>query len=292
MKKIYALAIAAMVAASANALDRTDILFPIGSATSWGWSTDDASALSETSAGIYTGTLYLKANEELKFMTQPDWGNMEYRAAEASATPNAEGIVNLAYSNQDPDNKMMVTESANYLITVDTQALTAKFVKSEYQSTEVNVCSLFMIGSATAGGWGVDNGTMMVQNAESPLTFTSKKVALSEGTFKITSAIKGGGSFDSKYFYFADPADPSKIIYNSTSDDQWSITEAGEYDVTANLGNLTISIQKSDASGVEGVAVDSMAPVYYNLSGVRVANPAAGQLLIRVDANGASKIRM
>lgn len=292
MKKLYALALAAMVAAGANALDRTDLLFPIGSATPWGWSTDDASAISETSPGVYSGILYLVADEEMKFLCQDDWGNM-YGPAENGAKPDADGNITMAfYEDGTPDNKMMVAESANYLITIDTEALTGKFVKADYQDSEVTLCSLFMLGSATPGAWSVADGTLMVQNPESPMTFEAKNVALTEGSFKIFTAMRGAGSFMGKYFYFADPTDENKMILNSDSDDQWTITEAGEYDVTANVADLTISITKSMGAGIENVAAETstIAPVYYNLSGVRVAQPAAGQLLIRVDGNGARKV--
>lgn len=288
MKKIITLAIAASVACSASALDRTDVLFPIGDATPWGWSLDDASALSETSTGVYTGTLWLEADKELKFLCQDDWGNM-YGPAENGASPDADGKVTMAYyADGTPDNKMKVNESANYLITIDTKALTGTFVKSEYQAEHVNVCSLFMIGGATAGGWSVDQGTMMVQNADAPMTFTAKSVTLNAETFKITTAIKGGGSFDSKYYYFADPTDSAKMINNSATDDQWSIAEAGVYTVTADLATLTITIAKDLPTSASELSSASET-IYYNLHGVRVANPSEG-LYIRMADGKAEKI--
>ncbi len=48
-----------------------------------------------------------------------------------------------------------------------------------------------------------------------------------------------------------------------------------------------------NATGVEDIAVDGVEDgeaVYYNMQGVRVANPAAGSLYIRVQGSKAAKV--
>lgn len=73
--------------------------------------------------------------------------------------------------------------------------------------------------------------------------------------------------------------------------------DAGTYDVKAAVGiyNTTLQVYpieyKKPSSGLEGVSVDTNATVeYYNLQGVRVAYPAAGQLVIRRQGNTVTKV--
>ncbi len=77
-------------AVSASAQNRTDLLWVIGDATPYGWSCDDATAIvAPSDSKVYTGTMYLEAGKDFKFLTKYDFGNMEYRAEDANATPGA-----------------------------------------------------------------------------------------------------------------------------------------------------------------------------------------------------------
>ena len=275
MKKItLALSLLAM-AASASAAN----LYIIGDATPYGWSTDEATALLSTAEtpAVYTGTIYLKADQNFKFMTVPDWGNTEYGAApDASLT---DGEIALASGTDDNGyGQLRVPEDANYLITVDTETLKATIVKSAYQDTEIKLCSLFMVGSATAGGWSVDEGTPMFQDAEAPYKYTAANVDLAEGSFKI----KGGGSFDQKYFYFRSADNDGKMALNQDGDLQWSIAEAAAYDVTANTLTDDLTIAPAGLSAITAVDADTDAPAeYFTLGGVKVVTPSAGLYICR-----------
>lgn len=88
--------------------------------------------------------------------------------------------------------------------------------------------------------------------------------------------------------------------------------EAGTYDVVGfigiydySAGTTAISTDPSklqffpieyktpSTDGINGIEVDENAPVqYYNLSGMPISNPAAGQVVIRVQSGKASKIHM
>ena len=168
-------------AVSASAQNRTDLLWVIGDATPYGWSCDDATAIvAPSDSKVYTGTMYLEAGKDFKFLTKYDFGNMEYRAEDANATPGADGKVKLVYTAADPDNKIHVTESANYLITVDTEALEATIVKSDYQESQVRYASLFIVGSVLTTGYAVDEGLVMVQDAQSPMTYAAADADLGD----------------------------------------------------------------------------------------------------------------
>lgn len=282
-------------AVSASAQNRTDLLWVIGDATPYGWSCDEATAIVAPSGSkVYSGTMYLEAGKDFKFLTKYDFGNMEYRAEDANATPGADGKVKLIYTAGDPDNKIHVSESANYLITVDTEALEATIVKSAYQDSQVRYASLFIVGSVLSTGYAVDEGVVMTQDAQEPLTYTANAIDLGEGTFKIATALKGSGTWNPQFWYFRDVDDASKMVLNAEGDNQWPINKAGEYDVKASLLTNTLDIKESASAGIDDVATrpaDGPA-AYYTIDGRKIANPAAGSLVIKIAADGtATKIR-
>lgn len=100
------------------------------------------------------------------------------------------------------------------------------------------------------------------------ITFTGSTVALS---------VQGGdnvGTFSNK-------------VFSSTSE---SGVSSVQLNVTSNSTIQTIAIEYDNLSGVEGVEVDANAAVeYFNLQGVRVANPENG-LFIRRQGNNVSKV--
>lgn len=293
MKIFTKLTIGAIMLAGAstmNAQNRQDLLFLAGDALSYGWSLDDATALVATAENdkVYTGTVYLEADKDFKFLTTYDFGNKEFHPVSANATPDAEGKVSLMVDGDD--NKIHVDESANYLINVDTESLTATIVKSEYQQTHIPYCALFMVGSTFESNYSCDQGHVMRQNAAEPYVFTAKDEMMNAGVFKINWAIKGAGTWNGKYWYFRDANDATKMILNADGDNQWEITTAGKYDVTANIVDNTISILPSSA-GVAEIEVDASAEaVYYNMQGMRVTNPEKGALVIKVSGGKAQKI--
>ena len=294
MKNFTKLTIGAMMIAGAmsvNAQNRQDLMFLVGDALSYGWSLDDATALVATAENdkVYTGTVYLEQGKDFKFLTTYDWGNDEYHPIVNGANPDAEGKVAMQLNGDD--NKIKVTESGNYLITLDTEALTATIVKSAYQDSPINIGVLYMIGSATTGGWSCDAGTAMVQDPSTPYVYTAKTTLKADGSFKINWAIKGAGrTFDSKYYYFRDSADDSKMVLASSEDNQWTVPSDGVYTVTADIINNTIQI-KSGSDGIVAVeAEEESEAVYYNMQGVRVANPAKGNLVIKVAGGKAQKM--
>ena len=65
------------------------------------------------------------------------------------------------------------------------------------------------------------------------------------------------------------------------------------YDFEVDLNNSTVKIIKNAlTTGVEDIAVEgaNAAAVYFNLQGVRVVNPTAGQLLIKKEGSNVSKV--
>ncbi len=271
-----------------SAQNRADVLFPAGDGTPWGWTLDEASALTAKpeTPNIFEGTLYLQADKDLKFLKTFDFGNDEFRAVVNGSKPDASGKVALMLNGDD--NKFRVAESANYHIVVDADALTATIKKSPYQDANITLSSMFIVGAAAPNGWDIDHGTAMHQDAAAPYIY-SATTELKTGDFKLATVLKGARSWNKKYWIFRDATDDGKIVPASDEDNKWNITDPGTYTVTVNTKDNTISISKT--GGIEDITADSdIAPVYYNLQGVRVSNPDHGQLLIRVAGDKATKI--
>ena len=264
MKKFYTLAAALMMGALGAQAGQ---LFLAGDATLYGWNLDDAQALLSTpdNDNIYTGTLYLKGEQEFKILASYEFGGTESGAApDASLT---DGKITLASGiNDEGYGKIKVAEDGNYLITIDTENLSATFVKSVYQESEVIYSTLFMVGSA---------------NPENPCEFSAMNIELNEGTFKIANALKGGGTWGGKYWFFRNADNAELMTLDQEGDLQWSIITAGNYNIVANTATGAISIKAAQSSSISDIAAPDAAAEYYNLQGVRVMNPANGLYIVR-----------
>lgn len=85
-------ALAAALTASAIAAAQDNKLYIVGDATPGGWDLNMAQALEHDSenSSVYSGTIYLTEGKEFKFLTQTEWGGMEYGLA--PVTPEAPDI--------------------------------------------------------------------------------------------------------------------------------------------------------------------------------------------------------
>lgn len=287
MRKVTIIAAAAFIA-GAFSQAKADNLWIVGDATPYGWNLDQATALlsNADNSALFEGTIYLEQDKNFKFLTQPDWGGLEYGRAAGAAIND--GMLTLAKGSLDEGyEQIQVSESGNYHIVVNVADLSATITKSDYQATEIGLCSLFMVGSATPEGWDVMKGTPLYQNAERPYEY-SNTANMSEGSFKIATTLKGACSWDAKYWYFRDAADNDKMALNQEGDLQWNITRPDSYRIVANTLSGAISITK--ATGVESVECDqTVASEYYNVNGMKVAQPGTG-LYIRKTGNKYEKV--
>lgn len=296
--KLLVVATAMLVTTIANA-DENGRLFIIGNSTPYEWDLDMAQALLSTTGNptVYTGTIYLKGGEEytFKFMEAHEWGSTEYGVPASVESTVVNGNFQLSSGTLDDGyQKMFVTENSNYDITIDIKNLDANITLSEYQETEINYCSLFLVGNATPGDWSVENGTALYQSVNTPYEYSTTVNLKANGSFKIATALRGAGGWNAKYFYFKDADDAGKISTDDTDDRQWSVEEDGDYTVSVNtLANtITIDKQNNPASGIEKITNSSTEyahPVYYNLQGCRVDNPSNG-VFIEVIGNNAKKV--
>jgi len=255
-KSILFCALFVVGALSAKAADRLVI---VGDATWGGWNLGQSTVMqkSDENADVFKATVHLDANKEFKFLTELGWGNLEYRAGAGPVTLQSGVEAPLVSSEDEPtDGKFFVSESANYDIVCNLATKKVVVTKAAYQTTALKHTALWMIGSATKGGWSIGEGTIMKADATNPAKF-SARTELKAGELKFGTNVYAG--FD-QMFYLRDLSDKGKIVFGG-DDNKWEFTEEATYDVTVDVAAMTVSFTKA---------------VYYTLSGVKVEKPVAG----------------
>ena len=271
-KSILCCALFVIGALSAKAADRLVI---VGDATWGGWNLGQSTVIqkSDDNADVFKATVHLDANKEFKFLTELGWGNLEYRAGAGPVTLQS-GVEAPLVSSEDEsiDGKFFVSESANYDIVCNLATKKVVVTKAAYPTTALKHTALWMIGSATKGGWSIGEGTIMKADATNPAKF-SARTELKAGELKFGTNVYAG--FDQK-FYQRDLSDEGKIVFGG-DDNKWNFTEEATYDVTVDVAAMTVSFTKVDPTAISSVETANNAPaVYYTLSGVKVEKPVAG----------------
>ncbi len=280
--------------------DECERLYIVGEATPYGYNLDEAQALLAVpgNPGIFSGTIYLKGGKDkkFKFLEEQEWGGLEYGLPIGSGAANGEIRLTSGFLDEGYD-KLYVTAEGNYFITIDTKNLKGAIKRSEYQAEKIRNTSLFLVGNATPGGWVVADATPLYQSVSAPFEYQTTVALRTEdegakASFKIAKALRGAASWNPDFYYFRDAADEGKISDDGTDDLQWSVSDSGSHTVTVNTNDKTISISKSDNSGVDGIAIveeTCIPPTYYNLMGQKVNSPAQG-IFIKVCGNKVSKV--
>ena len=264
-----------LLAASTLTVQAAERLLIVGDGVWGGWSIDNSIVMMNDAAqpDVFTATVSLKANSDFKFLTETEWGKLEYRAGDAGVTLS-DGVSAALVSSDDNsnDNKFQVGETANYSIVCDLAAKTVTVTKAAYQDDELKHTALWLVGSATTGGWDLGKATMILPSDDNPMVFRGT-VDLLEGEMKIAvNKYTGYG----QTFYQRDAADNTKMTFGG-DDNKWNISKAGQYDVEADVKNLTISIVEHVANGITNMATTATATAeYFTLSGVRLSAPAKG----------------
>ena len=261
------LALAATVL-TANAADR---LLIVGEAVWGGWSIDNSIVMlnSTENPDVFKATVNLNANGTFKFLTTSDWGNLEYRAGDNDVTL-AEGVASPLVSTEENSNdkQFKVSETANYDIVCDLTAKTIVVKKANYQTNPLKHTALWLVGSATPGGWSIGDGAMLSPDADNPTVFKAT-VNLVEGEMKIAVNNQTGYG---QTFYVRDTTDETKMVFGG-DDNKWNITKAGEYDVTVDVVNMTISITETSSTGISSAEnASNVTTALYDLGGNRVSS--------------------
>ena len=266
-KMFCAMALAATVF-TANAADR---LLIVGEAV-WGvWSIDNSIVMLNSSDNndVFKATVNLSTNGTFKFLTTTEWGNLEYRAGDNDVTLT-EGVASALVSTEENSNdkQFRVSETANYDIVCDLVAKTIVVKKAAYQTNPLNHTALWLVGSATLGGWSISEGTMLSPLADNPTVFTAT-ADLVVGEMKVAVNNQTGYG---QTFYLRDTTDDTKMVFGG-DDNKWHITKAGKYDVTVDVVNMTISITETSSTGISSAeSASGVSTALYDLGGNRLSS--------------------
>lgn len=269
-----------LMALSTLSANAADFLYVVGEAVWCGWSEPNNIMMNCQGNDVFKVSVYLNADKDFKFLTQPAWGNEEYRA-DADGTvlqPGVSANLKKAQGN-DNDYKFKVSEAANYDITCDLVNGTIVLTKSAYQENRIDHPNLWIVGDATPGEWSIKDAIQMKQDATDPMKF-SATVGLQAGGFKFATNSQTG--FD-QTMYLKDTSDDSKMVFGG-DDSKWEITEPGIYTINVDLATLTISIEKAtsfviDENAASNPSVDRIRGTY-DVTLHRTFNPGAWNSLV------------
>ena len=140
----------------------------------------------------------------------------------------------------------------NYRLTFDLEhyTLKAEFLgEIEVAKEPIEADNVWMIGTATAGGWSLDDAMQYTKDAKNKYLFTW------EGTLK-QGSLKACTKKDfNAPFIRPSAADvaitktgvaATDFVFTTSPDDQWQVKDAGKYRITLDLEHYTIKTEKLD----------------------------------------------
>lgn len=219
---------------------QTENLYIIGDATPNGWNVDEPTVLEKKSEYIfvYEGSL---ETGEMKACTTTGSFDVEFvRPSSNGVKIDHTGVeaTDFIYSTA-PDYKWVVEEPGFYRLTFDLEHYT---IACEYTGEYKPTAKLYVIGTATPGGWKWDDA-ITIEAAEGSDGLFVWEGELGRGSLK-ASTVK---EFEAA-FYRPAKADceisaagvaSHEMVLTESPDDQWLVTAAGRYRLTFNTDDMT-----------------------------------------------------
>lgn len=219
-------------------------LYIVGSATPGGWSLDNATELTvdPSSHDVYTWEGVLVAGE-FKASFEKDFDSPFYRPAGGNFEIPASGVSTgkMAYTTS-PDDKWVIVTPGKYRMTLDVAGLEFRI---EFLEAVAVIKPLYMIGTATSGGWSLDDATELMPEEDNENVYRWEGT-LAEGTFKVCAEkdfsapfyrpVSAGCEVSEKGV-----ADP-RVVFTASPDDQWNVVKAGKYSIALNIKEMTIAV--------------------------------------------------
>lgn len=191
-------------------------------------------------------------------------------------------------------NNITFTTVADYTIVVDLANMT---IEAKGSTTVTAPDKFFVIGEIAAGSWDPSKGVELTKNGN----IFEGDVAMVGGHFSFTEKLSpvagnaGWSQMGQRYGAANNNQEthlntPLPFMKGENSFDIWDYSEyPQDVHFVVDFENMTVTI--STATGVEDIAVDAAAPAeYYNLQGIRVAQPEAGKLYIVKQGDKVSKM--
>lgn len=230
----------------------TDVLYIVGDATPNSWNIDSPTLLEKTADYIFEYEGKLTVGDFKACLTTGSWDVSFVRPATDGVKIDQSGVENDSFIFvANPDNKWHVAEAGIYHLTFDLEnyKIKAEF-KEPYviEKTPIESATLYMVGDATPGGWSMDNPTALTPDAANKYIFTwegdlvkgyMKACLEPDGTFSCPFIRPASANVEISSAGVASP----DFVYTTNPDNQWSVTEAGRYNITFDLEHLTITVK-------------------------------------------------
>ena len=261
----------------------TPSVYAVGDATIGGWNPAEGTPLTldATNPYIFTYQTYMKGGA-FKFSLRNDkeWdGNWIHPAQ--NITIGAEGLKKCAievFRGADlNDNQWTVSEAGTYKITLDLRNME---MSAEYLSDKVIANQLYMVGDLT-------NWSFQPMEQVSPNVFEATFDNCESGKrFRASMAPVWGThlrpeidntelAIDNKYGL--------DIKMDQNEDYNWATKEPGTYKIRFDLNKMKVSANNETTTSITEIIQDggNATCEYFNLQGIRVMNPVAGEVYIQ-----------
>ena len=261
----------------------TPSVYAVGDATIGGWNPAEGTPLTldATNPYIFTYQTYMKGGA-FKFSLRNDkeWdGNWIHPAQ--NITIGAEGLKKCAievFRGADlNDNQWTVSEAGTYKITLDLRNME---MSAEYLSDKVIANQLYIVGDLT-------NWSFQPMEQVSPNVFEATFDNCESGKrFRASMAPVWGThlrpeidntelAIDNKYGL--------DIKMDQNEDYNWATKEPGTYKIRFDLNKMKVSANNEPTTSITEIIQDggNATCEYFNLQGIRVMNPVAGEVYIQ-----------
>lgn len=262
----------------------TPNVYAVGDATVGGWTPAFGSPLTVDASDpyIFTYQTYMKKGGPFKFSLRNDkeWdGNWIHPAQ--NTTFGADGVKKCAmevFRGADlNDNQWTVSEAGTYKITLDLRNME---MSAEYLSDKLIANQLYIVGELT--NWSFQPMEQVATNVfeatfddcESGQKFRASTAPV-WGTHLCPEIDNTELAIDNK--------DGLDIKTDQNEDYNWAIKEPGTYKIRFDLNKMKVSANNEPTTSITGIIQDggNATCEYFNLQGIRVMNPVAGEVYIQ-----------
>ncbi len=204
-----------------------DSLFIVGDASPNGWDIANATPLVQDSANpfIFTYQGVLNAgNFKFPVNRNTDWGQDMYMMA-------SDSTMYLHHGGASDDNKWTIDKKGYYTLTLNLMDNTIKIDRTE----------LYIVGDATPIGWSIDKAIALTEDPTNGciFTYTGPMVA---GQFKFP--VNRDTDWGQDMYMMVNDTTMYRHVGGAPDDNKWTITDPGNYVITANIETLKLSVKK------------------------------------------------
>lgn len=204
-----------------------DAIYMVGSAAPNGWDISKATPLVQNNDNpfIFTYQGVMQAGEfKFPVNTNSDWGQDMYMMVDNTQ-------MYLHHGGDSDDNKWTIAKKGYYNITLNLQDNSIQIYREK----------LYLIGSACPAGWNIGQAIEMTEDGVDGCIFTWTG-AMVAGEFKFP--VNRNSDWGQDMYERVDDTHIYRHIGGESDDNKWNINAAGDYTISVNIEDLTLSFSK------------------------------------------------